>query len=233
MEQPYDGTAMRKATKNHLINFPSRIIMAKKTIQTALSPRQAFNGQRVLRISGLVMKVATWNVRSVCYEEKLEDVVREMERLKINILGISDVQRHGSGKHTTKNGTMYFSCKNNSTHRYGVAIIVDKTVDQAVIGVKRLSDRVMILKLQSTPTPINVIQVYAPIAKASEDDIKKFYEELTKALKTTKNHEVTFVLGDFNAIVGQGEVEMCVGRFGLGKRNERGDRLVESVRMRN
>lgn len=207
--------------------------MAKQICTKALSPRQALDGQRVRRIPGLAMKVATWNVRSLFVSGKLDNLVLEMERLKINMLGVSDVQWTGSGKCPTKNGTMYFSGNNNPNHRYGVAIIVDKVIDKSVIGFTPLSDRVMMLKLQASPTAVNVIQVYAPTADKSDQEIETFYEELREALQTTKNHELTIILGDFNAKVGQGEVENCVGKFGLGQRNERGDRLVEFCQTEN
>ena len=54
-----------------------------------------------------------------------------------------------------------------------------------------------------------------------------FYEQLSTALKHTKKEEVNIILGDMNAKIGQGKVEDVVGGFGLGVRNERGERLIE------
>jgi len=66
--------------------------MAEKIITTALSPRQTINGQRVLRISGSALKIATWNVRSLVKDGKLKNILKEMERMKLNILGVSNTQ---------------------------------------------------------------------------------------------------------------------------------------------
>ncbi|XP_030757748.1 craniofacial development protein 2-like [Sitophilus oryzae] len=115
----------------------------------------------------------------------------------------------------------------NPTHRYGVAIIVCKSIGRSVAGFLPLSGRVMLIKLDAKPFPLNIIQVYAPTADKSDDEIANFYKELEVAWNHTKNHEVTVIMGDFNAKVGQGEVEKCGGKFGLGVRNERGGRLVE------
>ncbi|CAH0727227.1 unnamed protein product, partial [Brenthis ino] len=63
--------------------------MAENNIKMALSPRQTFDGQRVRRISGSAMTIATWNVKSMYRTYKVVNIEREMLRLKINILGVS------------------------------------------------------------------------------------------------------------------------------------------------
>ncbi|CAH0713444.1 unnamed protein product, partial [Brenthis ino] len=62
--------------------------MADNNIKMALSPRQTFDGQRVRRISGSAMTIATWNVKSMYRTYKVVNIEREMLRLKINILGV-------------------------------------------------------------------------------------------------------------------------------------------------
>lgn len=54
---------------------------------------------------------------------------------------------------------------------------------------------------------------------------KIFYDEVKELLKLTKKHDVNIIMGDFNAKIGRGRVEGLVGSYGLGERNERGDRL--------
>jgi len=135
--------------------------MTEKIITTALSPRQTLNGQRVLRISGSALKIATWNVRSLIKDGKLENVLKEMERMKLNILGVSDTQWRESGNFLTRNGEykVYHSSSNESRHRYGVAIIVEKEVDKSVIGFVPISGRVMMLNISCSKGTINLIQV--------------------------------------------------------------------------
>ena len=74
---------------------------------------------------------------------------------------------------------------------------------------------------------INIIQVYAPTSEAEEEEIEQFYEKLDNVLRQCKRHEINLVMGDLNAKIGQGRVDRVVGLFGLGERNERGDRFVE------
>ncbi|XP_008482566.1 craniofacial development protein 2-like [Diaphorina citri] len=223
-------TAIWKVTEiHHIINTPSKIFMADKTTNMALSSRQTFDGQRVLRISGSTLKIATWNVRSLVGDGRLENTLKEMTRMKINILGISDTQWRDSGNFATNNGEskIYHSSIDSAGHRYGVAIIVDKEIDQCVTGFIPISDRVMMLSISSTEGVINVIQVYAPTVDKPDEDVEAFYDDIKTVLKTTKRHDITIILGDFNAKVGNIIVDGCTGAFGLGIRNERGDRLIE------
>lgn len=55
-------------------------------------------------------------------------------------------------------------------------------------------------------------------------EIEAFYQQLDEVLKISKNQDVTIILGDSNATVGEGIVNDCVGKYGLGTRNERGER---------
>ncbi|KAL1446089.1 hypothetical protein WDU94_009850 [Cyamophila willieti] len=223
-------TAIWKATKNHRINpFRVKIFMANKNHTSALSTRQTFNGQRVLRISGLALKIATWNVRSMVTDGKLENTLKEIRRMNINILGVSDTQWRTAGNFVVNSGEykIYHSSTDVTTHRYGVAIIIEKEIEKCVTGFVPLSDRVMMLSIASENGTINLIQVYAPTADKSDEEIETFYEEIESLLKTTKKHDITIILGDFNAKVGDCVVDGITGGYGLGTRNDRGDRLIE------
>ena len=72
---------------------------------------------------------------------------------------------------------------------------------------------------------IIVIQVYAPITNAEEDEVEQFYEDLQDLLTSKK--DVLFIIGDWNAKVGSQEIPGITGKFGLGVQNEAGQRLTE------
>ena len=74
---------------------------------------------------------------------------------------------------------------------------------------------------------ITVIQVYAPTTKAEEAEVERFYEDLQDLLELTPKKEVLFVIGDWNAKVGSQEIPGVTGKFGLGLKNEEGQRLIE------
>ena len=72
-----------------------------------------------------------------------------------------------------------------------------------------------------------VIQVYAPTSIAEEAEAEQFYEDLKDLLELTPQKDVLFIIGDWNAKVGSQETLGVTGKFGLGVRNEAGQRLIE------
>ncbi|KAG1671332.1 Craniofacial development protein 2 [Nymphon striatum] len=83
------------------------------------------------------------------------------------------------------------------------------------------------MKLQSKPFNINIIQVYAPTQDYDDEEIETFYEEIQVAIKNTKSDDILCIMGDFNAKVGKEKHTDIVGNGGLGKRNERGERMIQ------
>ena len=83
---------------------------------------------------------------------------------------------------------------------------------------------------QGKPFNITVIQVYALTSNAEEAEVEQFYEDLQDLLELTpkkKKKTVLFIIGDCNAKVGSQETPGVTGKFGLGVRNEAGQRLIE------
>ena len=80
---------------------------------------------------------------------------------------------------------------------------------------------------QGKPINILVIQVYAPPSNAEEAEVERFYESLQDLLELTPKKYVLFIIGDWNAKVGSQETPGVTGKFGLGVRNEAGQRLIE------
>ena len=83
------------------------------------------------------------------------------------------------------------------------------------------------VRLQGKPFNITVIQVYAPTSNAEETEVERFYEDLQDLLELTPKKDVLFIIGDKNAKVGSQETPGVTGKFGLGMRNEAGQRLIE------
>ncbi|XP_055387190.1 craniofacial development protein 2-like [Condylostylus longicornis] len=121
----------------------------------------------------------------------------------------------------------YYSDNNSPSHRDGVSIIVTEPLGKCVTNFIPLSDRAMILKINTKPVELNVIQIYAPTTEKDDDEIEGFYCEIESLLKLKKPHEMTIIMGDFNAKIGTGRVNDIVCSFGLGTRNERDNRLIE------
>ena len=80
---------------------------------------------------------------------------------------------------------------------------------------------------QGKPFNITVVQVYDPTSNAEEAEVEWFYEDLQDFLELTPPKNVLFIIGDWNAKVGSQEIPGVTGKFGLGVRNEAGQRLIE------
>ena len=80
---------------------------------------------------------------------------------------------------------------------------------------------------QGNPFNIMVIQVYAPTSITEEAEVEWVYEDLQEFLELTPKKDVLFIIGDWNAKVGSQETPGVTGKFGLGMRNEAGQRLIE------
>ena len=120
-----------------------------------------------------------------------------------------------------------YCCGQEFLRRNGVAIIVNKRVRNAVLGCNLKNDRMISVCFQGKPFNIIVIQVYAPTSNAEEAAIERFYEDLQDLLELTPKKDVLLILGDWNAKVGSQETPGVTGKFGLGIRNEAGQRLIE------
>ena len=155
---------------------------------------------------------------------KLEVV--KQARVNINILGISELKWTEMGEFNSDDHYIYY-CRQESLRSNGVAIMVNKRVPNAVLGCNLKNDRMISVRFQGKPFNITVIQVYAPTSNTGEAEVEWFYEDLQDLLEITPKKDVLFIIGDWNAKVGSQETPGETGKFGLGIRNEAGQRLIE------
>ena len=139
-------------------------------------------------------RIGTWNVRSM-NQGKLEIVKSEMDRIKIDILGISELKWTGAGHFTSSNYEIYYS-GNQNTRKNGVAMVLNKRLVRSVIGYYPKNDRMMSIRLQGKPTNLTIIQIYAPTTEAEESTIKDFYKDLQQILDDVPKKDVILLIGD-------------------------------------
>ena len=132
---------------------------------------------------------------------QLEVVKQEMARVNIDILGISEIKWTGMGEFNSDDHYIYY-CRQGSLRRNGVAIMVNKRVQNEVLGCSLKNDRMIFVHLQGKPFNITVIQVYAPTSNTEEAEVERFYEDLQDLPKK----DVLFITGDWNAKVGSQEI---------------------------
>ena len=116
------------------------------------------------------------------------------------------------GEYNSDDLYIYY-CGQESLRRNGAAIIVNKRIENAVLGCNLQNDRMFSVRFQGKPLNITVIQVYAPTSNAEEDKDEWFYEDLQN-LGLTPPKNVLFIIGVWNAKVGSQEIPGVTGKFG-------------------
>ncbi|KAI5754231.1 hypothetical protein M8J77_006965 [Diaphorina citri] len=156
---------------------------------------------------------------------RVEECIDVLQERKLDILGLSETKWKGKGTKEIRGGHhLYWSGGVNG--RNGVGIILSDKMNEIVVDVNYVSDRLMIIKLKIDPVRIlNLIQCYAPQA-GSDDQEKQNFEQLLEDKIQDPN---TLVMGDLNAQVGcdrQG-FEEIMGAHGWGPRNAEGENLLD------
>ena len=115
---------------------------------------------------------------------ELEVVKQEIARVNIDILGISELKWTRMGKYNSDDHYIYY-CGQESLRRNGEAIVVNKRVQNAVLGCSLKNERMISVHSQDKPFNITVIHVYAPTSNAEEAEAEWFYEALQDLLELT------------------------------------------------
>ena len=93
--------------------------------------------------------------------------------------------------------------------------MVNKRVQNAVLGCNLKNNRMISFRLQGKPLNITVIQVYAPASSTEEAEVEQFCEDLQDLLELTPKKDVLFIIRDWNAKVGSQEIPGVTAKFGL------------------
>ena len=136
---------------------------------------------------------------------KFKVVKQEMARVNVDILGMSKLKWTGMGEFNSDDHYIYY-CGQESLRRKGVAVMVNKRVQNAVLGCNLKNDRMISVHFQGKPFSITVIQAYAPTSNAEEAKVEGFYEDLQDLLELALRKDVLFIIGNWNAKVGSQEL---------------------------
>ena len=121
----------------------------------------------------------------------MEVVKQEMTKVNIDILGISELKWTGMDEFNSADHYIYY-CGQESLRRNGVAIMVNKRVQNAVLGYNLKNDRMISVRFQGKPFNITVIQIFAPTSNTEEAEVEWFCEDLQNLLELTAKKDVHF-----------------------------------------
>ncbi|XP_046963282.1 uncharacterized protein LOC124532423 [Vanessa cardui] len=158
---------------------------------------------------------------------ELADVLK---RQRINAACLQETKWKGARAREIGEGYKLFYCGSDGK-RNGVGIVLDSRLKECVVDVKRVSDRLIAIKLIVDGVTLNLISVYAPQSGCEESVKEKFLEDFDCLLMDLQDSEEVYVGGDFNGHVGKESdgYERVHGGLGFGNRNADGEALLQAA----
>ena len=220
--------------------------MMTQNEDTALSPWQPLNGQRVRRISrwhrrahevsdGKMVNVCTVNVGTL--RGRSRELVEMLSRRKVSICCIQEVRYRNQGATTIGTGDEKYKLwySGNDTASNGVGILVSQDIVENVVEIERYGDRIMKAKLVLGNTIYHVLSVYAPQVGRTDAEKEDFWEKLEDLICVIPERDNIIVAGDLNGHIGQSRsgYEDVMGAYGFGDINVEGRTILNFCKNQN
>ncbi|KAK3516278.1 hypothetical protein QTP70_008641 [Hemibagrus guttatus] len=194
--------------------------------------RRSRGGRRVRRQrekrkgKSVGLRIGTLNVGTMT--GKGRELADMMERRKVDILCVQETRWKGSKARSIGAGFKLFYYGVDSK-RNGVGVVLKEELVRNVLEVKRVSDRVMSLKLEIEGVMLNVVSGYAPQVGCELEEKERFWSELDEVMESIPTGERVVIGADFNGHVGEGNTgdEEVMGKFGVKERNLEGQMVVD------
>ncbi|KAK3511760.1 hypothetical protein QTP70_021784 [Hemibagrus guttatus] len=172
------------------------------------------------------LRIGTLNVGTMT--GKGRELADMMERRKVDILCVQETRWKGSKARSIGAGFKLFYYGVDSK-RNGVGVVLKEEFVRNVLEVKRVSDRVMSLKLKIEGVMLNVVSGYAPQVGCELEEKERFWSELDEVMESIPTGERVVIGADFNGHVGEGNRgdEEVMGKFGVKERNLEGQMVVD------
>ncbi|KAK3506363.1 hypothetical protein QTP70_000997 [Hemibagrus guttatus] len=172
------------------------------------------------------LRIGTLNVGTMT--GKGRELADMMERRKVDILSVQETRWKGSKARSIGAGFKLFYYGVDSK-RNGVGVVLKEEFVRNILEVKRVSDRVMSLKLEIEGVMLNVVSGYAPQVGCELEEKERFWSELDEVMESIPTGERVVMGADFNGHVGEGNTgdEEVIGKFGVKERNLEGQMVVD------
>eukprot|EP00057_Strongylocentrotus_purpuratus_P005406 XP_003730910.1 PREDICTED: craniofacial development protein 2-like [Strongylocentrotus purpuratus] len=179
--------------------------------------------------------IGTWNVRTLNQDGKLDILLNQLEKFKWEVIGVSETSHWKESGDFTEGGYKVLCASEEDVHRRGVALILNKQAQKALLGYNTISPRLISARFQTQTGALTIIQVYAPNMADREEMIDTFYDQLQQTIDDTPNKDILIVQGDLNAKVGRDwdTWKNVIGHHGYGEMNNRGEKLLNFCMANN
>ncbi|XP_045448721.1 uncharacterized protein LOC123657186 [Melitaea cinxia] len=154
----------------------------------------------------------------------------ELKRLNIAVSALQETRLPDEGSIREASYTFFWKGRDSTAAReHGVGFAIRNDLLSAMETPRGISERIMVLRMRSNCGFVTFISAYAPTLVSPDEAKDQFYDQLTETVRGVSSSDRLYILGDFNARVGQDSSAWpdCVGPHGIGKLNENGQRLLE------
>ena len=151
-----------------------------------------------------------------------------MERRNVDILCLQVTKWQGSKARNIGGGCKLFY-NGADGRKNGIGIVVREELAESVLEVKRVSDRLMAMKLKVNGSILNIVSAYAPQINNSMEEKNDFWEDLDGLIESISKEERIVLGADLNGHVGKGNIgdEEIMGRYGAETRNKERSMVVD------
>ena len=151
-----------------------------------------------------------------------------MERRNVDILCLQETKCKGSKARNIGSKCKIFY-NGADARKNGIRIVLREELAESVLEVKRVSNRLMAMKLEVNGSILNIVSAYAPQVKYSMEEKNDFWEDLDGLIESISKEERIVLGADLNGHVGEGNIgdEEIMGRYGAGTRNKEGSVVVD------
>ena len=151
-----------------------------------------------------------------------------MERRNVDILCLQETKWKGSKARNIGGGCKIFY-NGADGRKNGIEIVLREKLAESILEVKRVSDRLMGMKLEVKRSILNIVSAYVPQVNNSLEEKNDFWEDLYGLIESISKEERIVLGADLNGHVGEGTIgdEEIMGRYGAGTRNKKGSMVVD------
>ena len=155
----------------------------------------------------------------------MKNLKKEIQKNEVSILGVSEVGWKRQGETRSGNYTVCYS--RGEPAENVLATVVHKSVVRSVVKKIVYNDRIIAIKLQEEPINILMMQVCMLTSEHEDDEVESLYGIIIKILEEDgKGNTNTIIMGNWNSVVGDEPYRNIVGPHGLGRKNHRGQMLI-------
>ena len=130
-------------------------------------------------IIGRDISIGRWNTRTLRAAWKLQELTREMDRCKWNVLGLCEMRWKNFGERTTEEGQSSVEKRINTSMALDFFVHIVNTV----IGCCPVSSRLITIHLRKDPLNITVVQAYVQLSDYDDNEREKFYDRLQNVIE--------------------------------------------------